>query len=255
MCFKSFMDYLNFAADVTGGYRYIHSKKVENFLAILLKTSDALEISINKNCILYRAQLGNSYRDILDSEEVVHQEPAPFPKERMKPLRFQATEGRANPKGIPFLYLASNKETAMSEIRPWRSAKISLALFKTIRTLKIVDVCKYQIDEFSLFFTDSPTKEDIIKAVWSEIGKAFSKPLMNNDKVAAYVPTQIISEFFKNNGFDGIAYKSSQSDGYNLVLFDIDTVKLWRCHLYEAENIKYEFKEFKSVSYQINDEA
>lgn len=36
----------------------------------------------------------------------------------MKPLSNSASEGRANPKGIPYLYVATDKETAMSEVRP-----------------------------------------------------------------------------------------------------------------------------------------
>jgi hypothetical protein len=32
---------------------------------------------------------------------------APLPAEEMKPLRVKAQEGRANPKGIPRLYIAS----------------------------------------------------------------------------------------------------------------------------------------------------
>src|SRR3546814_9987253 len=50
--------------------------------------------------------------------------------ERMRPLADRATEGRANPKGIPMLYLCSSKDAAMSEVRPWLGSMVSLGHFE-----------------------------------------------------------------------------------------------------------------------------
>ena len=54
----------------------------------------------------------------------------------MKPLERIALEGRTNPKGIPYLYLSSKKETAMSEVRPWIGGYISLGLLANIAKAK-----------------------------------------------------------------------------------------------------------------------
>lgn len=54
----------------------------------------------------------------------------------MKPLRDKASEGRANPKGIPYLYLATTKEAPMSEVRPWIGSDISVGQFKLISQLQ-----------------------------------------------------------------------------------------------------------------------
>ena len=62
-----------------------------------------------------------------------------FPPERMKPRRDRAREGRANPQGIPYLYLSTRKETALSEVRPWLRSLISIGQFKIVRQLTIVD--------------------------------------------------------------------------------------------------------------------
>ena len=48
----------------------------------------------------------------------------------MKPLGGRATDGRANPRGIPCLYLATTKETAMSEVRPWIGSYVSAGQFE-----------------------------------------------------------------------------------------------------------------------------
>ena len=83
--------------------------------------------------------------------------------------------------------------------------------------------------------------------VWEDIDKAFSKPVSPNDEVADYVPTQIIAELFKNNGYDGIAYKSAFGAGSNIVLFDLESANLVSCALYEVKNIEFNFKKASST--------
>ena len=64
-----------------------------------------------------------------EGEEVdTYDVPTCFAPNRMKPLVNKAIEGRINPKGIPYLYLSTKKETAMSEVRPWIGAAIALSI-------------------------------------------------------------------------------------------------------------------------------
>ena len=93
---------------------------------------------------------------------------------------------------------------------------------------------------FVLYF-EEPDTEKKEQAVWSEIDKAFSEPVTPNDRVADYVPTQILAEFFKTNGFDGIFYKSSLGEGNNVVLFDIESAILVNCNLFESKKISFDF--------------
>ena len=45
-----------------------------------------------------------------------------------------ARHGRANPRGIPYLYLANDQLTAISEVRPWVGCYVSIAtLFSTMQ--------------------------------------------------------------------------------------------------------------------------
>ena len=50
-----------------------------------------------------------------------------YPPEGMKPNPEFAGDVRSNPRGIRYLYLASAKEAAMAEVRPWVGSYISLA--------------------------------------------------------------------------------------------------------------------------------
>ena len=51
------------------------------------------------------------------------------------------------------------------------------------------------------FYEPDPAERE--KAVWAHIGQAFSEPMTRRDDSADYVPTQIIAELFKREGFDG----------------------------------------------------
>ena len=54
----------------------------------------------------------------------------------------------------------------------------------------------------------------------------------------------MIAELFKNEGFDGIAYKSAfGGKGYNTVLFNLAEAELTSCALFEAKSLKFRFEE------------
>lgn len=165
----------------------------------------------------------------------------------MCPRTERATEGRANPKGIPCLYLASNRETALAEVRPWVGSYVSVGQFKIVRELKVVN-CTTERKGFTFYFKEpSPKKRE--EAVWSDIDKAFSKPVTPTDDVADYVPSQVLSELFKSKGFDGIGYRSSLGDGYNIALFDINSAEIINCFLYAVDGIKFDFSDMANPYY------
>ncbi|OGP30302.1 MAG: hypothetical protein A2038_04775 [Deltaproteobacteria bacterium GWA2_57_13] len=81
------------------------------------------------------------------------------------------------------------------------------------------------------------------ETVWAQIDKAFARPVTPRDDSADYVPTQVLAEFFRANGFDGIGYRSSLGAGHNIVLFDIDAVELTTRLLLELRSMNFEFRE------------
>ena len=116
----------------------------------------------------------------------------------------------------------------MSEVRPWLGSFVSCAQFRTTRPLRVVDFSVYQ--GRVVFYFDEPDDSEKEKAVWAQIGQAFSEPTTPSDGTADYVPTQVIAELFKTNGCDGIAYKSAfGDDGYNIALFNLADAELTAC--------------------------
>ena len=248
MSFKSWSSYWAFSRSVKLESRYIHSASATEFLSNVLATCKDRLKTVNAGTIFWRSQLGNDWKQYMQDDIEVLEEPTPFPPKRMIPILYEALEGRANPKGIPYLYLATDKETAMSEVRPWIGSNISVGQFKTVKELRVVD-CSLHHSKGDVFYIEEPREEKRKEAVWAYIDKAFSAPVTQSDKSSDYIPTQIIAELFKNEGFDGVVYKSALSNGDNLVLFNINSAELINCFLYETKDIKFSFSETANPYY------
>lgn len=127
-----------------------------------------------------------------------------------------AAHGRLNPRGIPYLYLASDELTAISETRPWKHAELTIAEFRFTRPLRVANFTSQQ--QFV-----QPAQLDMAGAdfTWRElITWLFSGPFDPRDDTA-YVPTQYLAERAKASDFDGIIYDSAlQEGGYNVAVFD-----------------------------------
>ena len=237
--FQSWRSYRNFERAVQRDFRYVRSVENEKFLSTVLETAPTRKLTLEEQLIFWRAQLGHDWRKE-DYDGEMFEVECGYSPERMKPLRDRAYEGRANPQGIPCLYLATTKETAMSEMRPWIGSYISLAQFKLLRRLEIIN-CSHNHDHLRIYFAEPPT-EDIEKAVWSDIDRAFAAPMTNSDNMDGYAATQTIAELFKKAGYDGIAYRSNFGEnGHNIALFDIDAAELLNCGLHQVDSVKMKF--------------
>jgi DNA-binding phage protein len=242
--FKSIHNYRDFARKVVHSYRYIRDNEVNEFLTTLLKTSVGRKETVSKGAVLWRAQVGHGWEPLYQEEEHIGDIPGPFPPERMKPLQNRAREGRANPKGISYLYCSNREDTALSEVRPWIGSLISLGAFEIQRELTIINFSTVERHRplYELAHKE-PGPQERNKAVWIDIDRAFSEPVTPNDKVADYVPTQIIAEFCKKQGLDGIAYRSAFGGGHNIMLFDVKSAELIRRSLYEVNIITFDFQQ------------
>ena len=254
--FKSWNSYTFFANHVRSRTRFARDPDTVNFLDEVLRTSEGRIRNFETGFRFWRAQIGSELREQYDDEgNTVGVYPAPFLPKRMKPIPGKAKEGRANPKGIPVLYLATSPKTAMCEIRPWVGARVSCAMFKTTRALKLVDLSVYHDASLTIFFDKEPDSSEKEKSVWTRIDQAFSTPVSPEDDEADYAPTQVIAEFFKSNGFDGLGYKSALSkEGYNVALFNLGDAILDSCTLYGVNSIDYDFTD-SFHPYKANDDG
>jgi hypothetical protein len=230
----SWSSFLSFRRRIEHKERYFHSTAIQEFLNSVLATARERVESVSKGQRYWRAQYGCDDEPCRDLDgQTVDYRAVPYSPERMKPLAEKASEGRANPKGIPCLYLSSDEKTAISEVRPWVGSYVTVVEFRTLRDLRLVDCSRCEIDPLSksasdldmLFKPKPPAPEEVLEIVWRWIDLSFSEPVDRDDSVAGYAPTQVIAELFKTNEFDGIKYRSLFNGGNNLALFDLDSAQ------------------------------
>lgn len=244
--FKNGFSYIRFGDIVRQKFRFRHPPEVTGFLRGLVDSAEGRSKTLPTGFPLWRAQIGTDFadREYPGETVIVVAEPVPYSEKRMKPLDDSAREGRANPKGIPCLYLATDKKTAMSEVRPWLGAMISLGHFRTNRDLKVVDLSighDFQLTPDHLF--GNLPEEELIKGIWAQVDKAFSTPVTDDPSTAEYVPTQVIAEEFHRAGYEGLVFRSSLSDGFNVVLFDLQAASMAHCCLQKLAKIDFEFSD------------
>jgi RES domain-containing protein len=159
----------------------------------------------------------------------------------MKPISNWQGEGRANPRGIPVLYLATDRDTALAEVRPWIGAVISVALLVTERELNVIDCSKYHARDSILDVFDDHTKSRA-DGIWVAIDRAFATPVNKEDEAKDYIPTQVLADLFKAEGYDGLVYKSLLSDdGFNIALFNLNDAMVINCGLSKLDSIDFKF--------------
>jgi len=225
-----------FAREIGSRSRYVRSAESQRFLDAVAATSGARVRSVDAGTIYWRAQVGHGWqRDGAGGRKVR----GPHPRERMKPLSDRAYEGRVNPKGIPCLYFATSREVAISEVRPWLGSEVTVARFRTLSDMELVDCTSHE-------GVSGGGAADIEKAVWAAIDRAFSRPVIETDNKAEYAATQAVAEVLRDRGFDGVIYRSAYAgEGRNVALFDLDAAEVVDQALFEICDISLEFQEIE----------
>lgn len=149
-------------------------------------------------------------------------------KEMYSPPKEIAPAGRANPSGIPYLYLSDNEKTVLYEIRATLFDEVSIGVFKLNNGIKVHRLVDFT-EGASLFDLSIPNLKNTItsKLLCDKISLDLSKPMRRYDSELEYVPTQFICEFIKNIvGADGIIFRSSvDPEGKNIVIFNQEIMK------------------------------
>jgi hypothetical protein len=240
--FTSSKAYRAFAESVKNKARHIFDTECQTFLEAVVSTGEKRAICLKAGTQLWRSQLGHDgwypkeERDenggLIDTYEV----PEPYESKRMVPLTDRAHEGRVNPKGIACYYFSTDDKTAVAEARPWLGAYVSVAEFKILRDLRLVDCSGLSTRAWLTNSDSSPEVNE--KRVWESINRAFTAPVTRSDDVADYAPTQVIAEALRFNGFDGIKYGSSLGEGRTIAVFDLSAARLVSRCVYEVDSIE-----------------
>ena len=204
------------------------------------------EVVIPAGNTYYRCRIVNS-KDVSSKLQIVNNQVCGLPAdESSAPPPKSAKAGRANPQGVPYLYLASDKYTAISEVEPYNKSVISVAKFELVRDMKLVNLV-YEGKKFSSSEEVSSVANEFYRI--ESLSFSFSKPC-GLDNEEQYAPTQYIAHQIKHlteQQYDGMAYNSLKSNGgINIVLFDKNLVRFCDSELvicygmeYNIQNVTY----------------
>lgn len=145
----------------------------------------------------------------------------PLPLDQMgAPPAHLAGHGRANPVGIPYLYLGSTATTAVSEVRPHTGETACIASFQ-VPSILAVDL-RDPRKSASPFILENAEQIMSLRSglpLLERLGEELTKPVHPRSAAFEYIPSQYLCEFIKKRGYQGVIYRSSVSDGVNLALF------------------------------------
>jgi hypothetical protein len=150
----------------------------------------------------------------------------------------KATQGRANPSGISYLYLASDNITAICELRPHVGDLVCVAEFE-IRSCRLIDLRQPRVDA-SPFKAQS--EEDLLfmrscLRLLEQLGEELSHPVRPQTAHIEYVPSQYLCEYIKSRGYSGVVYRSSLGKGFNVALFDTLIAKAVELKAYSVNKV------------------
>jgi hypothetical protein len=159
-----------------------------------------------------------------------------------KPPKNLTAPGRANPVGIPYLYISDSKETTLYETRVALHEGITVGTFVTTETMNVVSLKNiahhapfeildrgFALDEFIL-----------VRPYLIRLEHELSRPVRKMDIHLDYLPTQYLCEFIKSLGFDGVEYKSAMNTkGYNLAVFKDGKLKCEDSTFHHVTNLTY----------------
>ncbi|TDF85196.1 RES domain-containing protein [Pseudomonas sp. H9] len=175
--------------------------------SVFFQLLEQLKTPIYKEDKYYRARI---------SEE-------PLTRDKMgTPPHSIVSGGRANPIGIPYLYLAENIETCISEVRPSNSSSIYVSEFSPDKDLYILDLTEPRKNCSMASFEENQLEPALNFLNLLELLSAdLSKPIRPENSHLEYIPTQFLCEFIKSEArLDGLSFNSSFETGKNYVMFD-----------------------------------
>ncbi|MFA6366315.1 MAG: RES family NAD+ phosphorylase [Candidatus Hydrogenedentales bacterium] len=154
----------------------------------------------------------------------------------------KALPGRANPAGIPYLYLASDPKTAISELRPHTGDIACVAKFLTDPKLHFIDL-RNPRKKVSPFAIGVETKLILLRkdlGLLDQLSSELTHPVNPKSAHIEYLPSQYLCEFIKHCGYDGVIYRSSVGKGINIALFYPEKAKPIELSYYKIENVTIE---------------
>lgn len=166
------------------------------------KDEETLEVGYGA----FRAR--NGYHEEEDAES--HQ-PNTYPlagTEMSAPPKEITRLGRFNPPLNPALYLSTTREVALAEVRALSSDTCTVAVFKTVKPVRIARLLRLG-SPLGALFNETPSQADLDAWLLSQTAKFVSRRVEDDVRDLHYRTCNLIASAFKESGFDGLVYRTS----------------------------------------------
>ncbi len=161
-------------------------------------------------------------------------------EDMLKPPANVVTNGRANPLGIPYLYVASDADTAIAEVRPHKGDKVTVATFNVAGDIRLYDLRTPRDTASPFRQLDDVARLHQHLPYFELLGNELSRPITPRRANLDYLPSQYLCEVIKQTGLHGILYRSSIAAGFNCVVFADDLLVVSSMDEYEVVEMNYE---------------
>ena len=137
-----------------------------------------------------------------------------------------APNNRMSPAGISFFYASQDEKTCLYELNLANDQSAVIGKWETCRDMLFLDLSKCKLPGFDVFDTEHLNRLPFI-SFFSGFVRDVSRTINQNTAGYDYVPTQVLSEFFrciyrtpKGERLSGIIYPSSKlQGGINYAIF------------------------------------
>jgi hypothetical protein len=219
---KAFMNSLKYEN------RYFVDEEIKTLLETV-KGAKTLTISKNEEASYYRGRILKKGRK------------KAYPCNKMgMPKRFIKSIGRFNSFGINHLYLASDIETVVAELRPDLGNNICIGHFQATQDITILNL----IDDFAIAGGGASQYNPALITLM--LGDLFSQPIPRAEENLDYLPMQYFAELCKVKKIEGIKCFSSlfgrDTMKYNFILFDESKVECRSTQVIKVNKVMYDFK-------------
>lgn len=183
----------------------------EEMLDTFKELLEQMEYTLPKESLIWRARTNPII--ISNDKTIMQYECGSPPRNLARPLRM-------NPAGISYFYGSADRDTCKQEIRPKVDDKIVYGLFSTKKDLRIIDLSKVpEIHAKSIFDPEYDHSMNWATMFLEGFVMEISKPIEEGDAPIEYVPTQILSEYIRKLGYDGLSFNSCITEQLNYTMY------------------------------------
>lgn len=176
--------------------------------------SGEIEAVVDTDRLWFRSRIGVAEEAVHIGDHQVHRIAVPHKGAALGALPPpEANANRMNRQGVSVLYIASEIDTALAEIRPHPAQLLSIGGFRPSHPLRVAN-----FDVPIAGFAANDERLSTFATIY-HIDTLLSTPIVPEER-HRYAVTQLLTDILIRRGFEGVTYRSSVGNGRNLCAFN-----------------------------------